>query len=89
MFNSFLNYLAISVSEADPIYNGADEKMKTVWIVALIAVIAICIALSRVKLDIGDRLEKKKIEREQKRREENRNAELERLHEIKRKNKRR
>lgn len=57
-----MNTLAISVSELDPVQNDGDEKQKVIWIIALAAVIVICIALSRTKLDLGKKITAKKEE---------------------------
>lgn len=88
MFDCFLNTLAISVSELDPVQTDNDEKQKVIWIIALAAVIVICIALSRIKLDLGKKIAAKKDENTRKKAEKKRDEELERLHEIKRKNQR-
>ncbi len=88
MFKYFLNTLAISVSELDPIQNDGGEKQKAVWIIALVAVIIICVVLSQIKFDISGKIKAKKAENAKKKVEKERNEELERLHEIKRKNQR-
>ena len=89
MFKYFLNTLAISVSELEPVQkNDGDEKQKAIWIVALVAVIIICIVVSQIKFDISGRIKAKKEENAKKKVEKERNDELERLHEIKRKNQR-
>ncbi len=88
MFKYFLNTLAISVSELDPVQTDNDEKQKLIWIIALAAVIVICIALSRTKFDLGKKITAKKDENARKKVEKKRDEELERLHEIKRKNQR-
>lgn len=88
MFKYLLNTLAISVSELDPIQNDGGEKQKAVWIIALVAVIIICVVLSQIKFDISGKIKAKKAENAKKKVEKERNEELERLHEIKRKNQR-
>ncbi|HAX84364.1 MAG TPA: hypothetical protein DCY15_07970 [Ruminococcaceae bacterium] len=88
MFKYFLNTLAISVSELDPIQNDGGEKQKAVWIIALVAIIIICVVLSQIKFDISGKIKAKKAENAKKKVEKERNEELERLHEIKRKNQR-
>lgn len=88
MFNYFLNTLAISVSELEPVQNNNDEKQKVIWIIALVAVVIICIVLSQIKFDISGKIKTKKEENAKKKIERERNEELERLHEIKRKNQR-
>ncbi|MDY3088998.1 MAG: hypothetical protein SOW51_07280 [Oscillospiraceae bacterium] len=88
MFNYFLNTLAISVSELEPVQNNNDEKQKSIWIIALVAVVIICIVLSQIKFDISGKIKAKKEENAKKKIERERNEELERLHEIKRKNQR-
>ena len=88
MFKYFLNTLAISVSELDPIQNDGGEKQKAVWIIALVAVIIICVVLSQIKFDISGKIKAKKAENAKKKVEKERNEELERLQEIKRKNQR-
>lgn len=80
--------MAISVSELDPIQNDGGEKQKAVWIIALVAVIIICVVLSQIKFDISGKIKAKKAENAKKKIEKERNEELERLHEIKRKNQR-
>lgn len=89
MFKYFLNTLAISVSELDPIQeNSGDDKQKAIWIIALVAVIVICIVLSQIKFDIRGKMKAKKEEKAKIKVEKQRDEELERLHEIKRKNQR-
>lgn len=89
MFKYFLNTLAISVSELEPVQkNDGDEKQKAIWIIALVAVIIICIVVSQIKFDISGKIKAKKEESAKKKVEKERNDELERLHEIKRKNQR-
>ena len=88
MFNYFLNTLAISVSELEPVQKNNDEKQKAIWIIALVAVVIICIVLSQIKFDISGKIKAKKEENAKKKIERERNEELERLHEIKRKNQR-
>lgn len=88
MFNYFLNTLAISVSELEPVQNNNDVKQKAIWIIALVAVVIICIVLSQIKFDISGKIKAKKEENAKKKIERERNEELERLHEIKRKNQR-
>lgn len=89
MFKYFLNTLAISVSELEPVQkNDGDEKQKAIWIIALVAVIIICIVVSQIKFDISGKIKAKKEENAKKKVEKERNDELERLHEIKRKNQR-
>lgn len=80
--------MAISVSELDPIQNDGGEKQKAVWIIALVAIIIICVVLSQIKFDISGKIKAKKAENAKKKVEKERNEELERLHEIKRKNQR-
>lgn len=89
LFKYFLNTLAISVSELEPVQkNDGDEKQKAIWIIALVAVIIICIVVSQIKFDISGKIKAKKEENAKKKVEKERNDELERLHEIKRKNQR-
>ena len=88
MFNYFLNTLTISVSELEPVQNNNAEKQKAIWIIALVAVVIICIVLSQIKFDISGKIKAKKEENAKKKIERERNEELERLHEIKRKNQR-
>lgn len=88
MFNEFLNTLAISVSELNPTQNDGDEKQKAIWIVALIAVVLVCVILSQLKFDFSGKLKAKKDEQSKKKAEKKRDEELERLHKIKRKNQR-
>lgn len=89
MFKYFLNSLAISVSELEPVQkNDGDDKQKAIWIIALVAVIIICIVVSQIKFDISGKIKAKKEENAKKKVEKERNDELERLHEIKRKNQR-
>lgn len=89
LFKYFLNTLAISVSELEPVQkNDGDDKQKAIWIIALVAVIIICIVVSQIKFNISGKIKAKKEENAKKKVEKERNDELERLHEIKRKNKR-
>lgn len=89
MFKYFLNTLAISVSELEPVQkNDGDDKQKAIWIIALVAVIIICLVVSQIKFDISGKIKAKKEENAKKKVEKERNDELERLHEIKRKNQR-
>ncbi|CDA92214.1 unknown [Ruminococcus sp. CAG:563] len=89
MFKYFLNTLAISVSELEPVQkNDGDDKQKAIWIIALVAVIIICIVVSQIKFNISGKIKAKKEENAKKKVEKERNDELERLHEIKRKNQR-
>lgn len=89
LFKYFLNTLAISVSELEPVQkNDGDDKQKAIWIIALVAVIIICIVVSQIKFDISGKIKAKKEENAKKKVEKERNDELERLHEIKRKNQR-
>lgn len=89
MFKYFLNTLAISVSELEPVQkNDGDDKQKAIWIIALVAVIIICIVVSQIKFDISGKIKAKKEENAKKKVEKERDDELERLHEIKRKNQR-
>lgn len=89
MFKYFLNTLAISVSELEPVQkNDGNDKQKAIWIIALVAVIIICIVVSQIKFNISGKIKAKKEENAKKKVEKERNDELERLHEIKRKNQR-
>ena len=89
MFKYFLNTLAISVSELEPVQkNDGDDKQKAIWLIALVAVIIICIVVSQIKFNISGKIKAKKEENAKKKVEKERNDELERLHEIKRKNQR-
>ncbi len=88
MFKYFLNNLAISVSELDPVQNDGDDKQKVIWIIALVAVVIICIVLSQIKFDISGKIKAKKEENAKRKVAKARDDELERLHEIKRKNQR-
>lgn len=89
LFKYFLNTLAISVSELEPVQkNDGDDKQKAIWIIALVAVIIICIVVSQIKFNISGKIKAKKEENAKKKVEKERNDELERLHEIKRKNQR-
>ena len=89
--NNLINCLAISVSSyTTESETAADEKMKTVWIIALVAVVLVCVVLDRcgLELNVGEKLAAKKAQKKKTKAEKQRNDELERLHEIKRKNKR-
>lgn len=88
MFNEFMNLLAISVSELNPVQDDGDEKQKAIWMVVLIAVVIACVLLSRLKLDLGGKIKEKKAERVKKKAEKLRDEELDRLHKIKKKNQR-
>ncbi len=89
--NNLINCLAIGVSSyTTESETAADEKMKTVWIIALVAVVLVCVVLGRcgLELNVGEKLAAKKAQKKKTKAEKQRNDELERLHEIKRKNKR-
>lgn len=84
-----LNTLAISVTEnsLDP-NSGNDSKEKIIWIVVLLAIIAVCVIVSKYVPNFEESLSAKKREKQQKKIEKARDEELERLHKIKKKNKR-
>lgn len=89
--NNLINCLAIGVSSyTTESETAADEKMKTIWIIALVAVVLVCVVLGRcgLELNVGEKLAEKKAQKKKTKAEKQRNDELERLHEIKRKNKR-
>lgn len=89
MLSNFFNLLAISVSELDPIVTDAPENhTKEIVIIVLLAAAAIAVILIWAKLDVSEKLRERKKERAREKAENLRNAELERLHEIKRKNQR-
>lgn len=88
MFKYLINTLAISVSELDPVQNDGDEKQKAIWIIALVAVVVLCVVLSQIKFGFGEKMKAKKAEKAKQKADKKRDEELERLHEIKRKNKR-
>lgn len=89
MLSKFLNLLAISVSELDPIVQDAPEDhTKEIVIIVLLAAAAIAVILIWAKFDVSEKLQERKKERASRKAENLRNAELERLHEIKRKNQR-
>ncbi|MGN0549471.1 MAG: hypothetical protein ACI4IM_07730 [Acutalibacteraceae bacterium] len=89
MLSNFFNLLAISVSELDPIVPDAPEDhTKEIVIIVLLAAAAIAVILIWAKLDVSEKLQERKKERARQKAENLRNAELERLHEIKRKNQR-
>lgn len=80
--------MAINISKLEPVQNDGDEKQKAIWIIALAAVVVICIVLSQIKFNFGEKMKARKAERAKLNAEKKRDEELERLHEIKRKNKR-
>ena len=88
MFKYLINTLAISVSELDPVQNDGDEKQKAIWIIALVAVVVLCVVLSQIKFGFVEKIKAKKAEKAKQKADKKRDEELERLHEIKRKNKR-
>ena len=89
MLSKFFNLLAISVSELDPIVQDAQEDhTKEIVIIVLLAAAAIAVILIWAKFDVSEKLQERKKERASRKAENIRNAELERLHEIKRKNQR-
>lgn len=91
MPNNLFNTLAVGVSSYLPEQEAvADEKAKTVWIIALVAVVLVCIVLGRCRFSFnaGEKLAARKAEKAKTKAEKQRNDELERLHEIKRKNRR-
>ena len=83
-----LNTLAISVTENNLNNIGDDPKEKAIWIIVLIAIIAVCVIVSRYVPNFDESLSAKKREKQQKKIEKARDEELERLHKIKKKNKR-
>lgn len=86
-----LNLLAISVSDINNqiMEQPVDETPKKVfWIVILILVILICTFAARYMSETKEAIRIKKKENEQKKHEKAREEELERLHKIKEKNKR-
>ena len=86
-----LNLLSLTVSSVynDTIAQPVDETPKKVfWIIFLIFVILICTLGAKYMPEISNSIRIKKKENEQKKYEKSRQEELERLHEIKRKNKR-
>lgn len=88
MVKDFIDMLAIGVTALDPVKNETDTKQKAIWIVVLLAVVIICVVLSRLKIDFAGKIQAKKDETVRKQKEKMRDEELDRLHEIKRKNKR-
>lgn len=88
LYNSRL--LALSVSSMNPIDEvvNEDPEVKAIWIVVLIAIILACVLVGKylpsTMSSIKDKRAKSEIEKKQKERD----AELERLHRIKEKNKR-
>ncbi len=89
MLSKFFNLLAISVSELDPIVPDAPEDhTKEIVIIVLLAAAAIAVILIWAKLDVSGKLRERKKERTRQKAENPGNDELERLHEIKRKNQR-
>lgn len=90
MLDKLITY-GISVSGVgteitDEVTNSPKEI--AAWIIALIAVIVASILISKYGKSIIDSVKSKKSELSQKKIEDERNAELERLHKIKEKNKR-
>ena len=89
MLSKLFNLLAISVSELDPIVQDVPEDhTKEIVIIVLLAAAAIAVILIWAKFDVSEKLQERKKERASRKAENLRNAELERLHEIKRKNQR-
>ena len=89
MLSKLFNLLAISVSELDPIVQDAPEDhTKEIVIIVLLAAAAIAVILIWAKFDVSEKFQERKKERASRKVENLRNAELERLHEIKRKNQR-
>lgn len=84
-----LNYLGITVSERNdfPDYIP-DDSGKAAWIIALIAIIVFCLIIAHYLPIIKESLKSKKTEIKQGKSKKERDAELERLHKIKEKNKR-
>lgn len=85
-----LKLLAIGVSSANPIEETPSEEPNEMimWIVILIAVVLACVLFGKCLPSIVRSLKKRKAKREAEKIQMERDAELERLHRIKEKNKR-
>lgn len=82
--------LGITATEFNPVNQAAiDEKQRTVIILICFFVTAFCILAAKLFPDLGSRIKEKKKDAEKKRLDKKRDEELERLHRIKEKNKRR
>lgn len=86
-----LNLLGIGVvgmNDNPPPEPPVDDAGKTFWVIILLAIIVICLLLSKYLPDVADSLKNGKKNKEQKKIEQARDEELERLHKIKERNKR-
>lgn len=92
MMSEFKNFLAISVDTLEPITEAVEQSGGndyTVWIiVAVVVAVAAAAALLAIWFKPIKKICKAKAKRKEKKEKKLRDLELERLHEIKRKNKR-
>ena len=89
--NNFIRLLAIvSDDKNTELFAPVENEPKTiaVCIVVLVAIIIACILISKFAPEVAAAMKAKKSESEKNKAENERKAELERLHKIKEKNKR-
>lgn len=90
MFKNFPQTLEIVVNgmTSETLEKIQEENEITVWIIVLIILLAVLVFLGIKGPDIIKKIKQKKADRKQFKNDKKRDDELERLHEIKRKNKR-
>lgn len=92
MMNEFKNFLAIGVDTIEQVTEAVEQSGGndyTVWIiVAAVVAVAAAAALLAIWFKPLKRIHKAKVKRKEEKAKKLRDRELERLHEIKRKNKR-
>lgn len=89
--NNIINLLGIAVSGINDTINQEptdDPKAKSIWTLVLLAIIIGSVLISRFLPSVPETIKSKKADSEKLKTEKERNAELERLHKIKEKNKR-
>lgn len=77
-----------TLSKSTENLNPLENREMLIWIIALILIIAVCVIIGLFGPKIKSNITKKKEMAAIKKSEKERNAELERLHKIKEKNKR-
>lgn len=89
--NNIINLLAISASGINNTINQEptdDPKSKAIWIIILSGIIIASVLIARFVPDVSDTINNRKANNLKSKAEKERSDELERLHKIKKKNKR-
>lgn len=89
--NDIINLLSIAVVGVENTANQeptTDPKSRAIWVLVLLAIIIGSVLVSRFLPSVPETIKNKKADNEKLKAEKERNAELERLHKIKEKNKR-